>query len=102
MDYRADIESVVQWLESVDEDEAHWEDQIDLTTDALSELRRMSAGTVRLDKTGSRSAERPTFTPESRKAAAAIPHVDAMVRAMFSRSRTVALESGKAALAVLS
>jgi hypothetical protein len=94
-----DIESIVQWLEGVDEDQ--WHDQIELASEAISELRRIARGSVRGDKTGSRSAQMPTFTDESKKASPAIQQVNAMIVAMRRRDRKLAVAYGRAALALL-
>lgn len=93
---RVTLEGIVRWLESIDEEQ--WENQIHLTTEARYELQRMSDGSVRMDKTGGRSAQMPTFSPESRKAAAAIPAVEEMIQDMMERNRPSAIEHGRAAL----
>ena len=94
-----DIESIVRWLEGIDEDQ--WHDQIELATEAISELRRIARGSVRRDKPLSRSAVMPTFSDESKKASTAIQDVNAMIVAMRRRDRTTAVRYGKTALALL-
>src|ERR1051325_7671437 len=96
---KSDIENVLHWLHS--KDETHWEDQSELMEEILWDLRRSVGPLTRREKTGSRSAQMPTYVPGSDKMMAAIPHVQQMLFEMRSRNRSAAIESGRLALAAL-
>ena len=103
MEAKDEIADIVQWLEdeNEDEDEDQWEDQIDTADEALAALRRISTPPPRRDKTGTRSAEMPTFSEESKQAGLVVQQVNAMIVAMRRKDRKVAAAYGRAALALL-
>ena len=79
-----------QWLESDDEEE--WLDQTAYADEALAEVKDMAASKRIPDKGPVR------YTTGEPKMQRALPHVQAMVRAMKLKDRRRALESGRAAL----
>ena len=84
------IRQIVQWLESTDEEQ--WPDQTGFAGDTLSEVERRSASNRRPEKGIDQ------INPGDSKMQQALPYVRAMVRAIKSKNRPQALESGRAAL----
>ena len=77
-----------------------WEGEIELAETCRSDLERMARLVY---GRGKRSAQGqgPERNPDAARLNRVIPHVRAMLTAMRSRNRTVALEHGRAALAVM-
>jgi hypothetical protein len=80
------LQSIVQSLESGDT--AEWDDQIESLKSCLYEMHQMS---------------RPShgYQPVSQRLNQAVPHVKSMLSAIRRKDQASALNSGKAALAVM-
>jgi hypothetical protein len=86
-----DIQQIVQWLESTDEE--GWQDWTPVAqNDILPDVTEMAASHRRPDKGP------VEILPGDPKMQLALPHVRDLVRAMQSKNKRQALESGKAAL----
>ena len=79
-----------------------WEDQTALLSQTISDLEKMAHVRTLRDKTRSRSAESDFFSREATAIKAAMLDLIQMSMAMDLRNRTEAIESGEAALALLS
>lgn len=93
------LKNIVEWLEGTNND--GWRDQRELAEECVSDLRRMSRPIYRPDKTGSLDAEPPIDNPFAENLERAIPHAQALVRALERRDRSAALNSGRAAFAAM-
>lgn len=91
------IRSILQSLEK--DDSAAWDDHIESCKECLYEMHQM-ARTLN-GKTRQVSARGLLRDPVAEKLNRALPHVKAMVTAIRRRDQVKALESGKAALAVM-
>jgi hypothetical protein len=96
---REDIKTVLEWLYG--SEQSQWEYQTTLLSDTIGDLRHMASPLRHPDKTGSRSMAPPQIPPGADKINSAMPHLTKMLRAMQSRNRPAAIESGEAALALL-
>ena len=91
-----DIKAVVSWLERSDED--GWLDNTELADEAVRDLRRMAAPKIRPDKTGSLSRTFQAPDPDDIQMQHALPHAEAMLRAMRRHDRKTALSNGQFAV----
>ena len=93
------LRSTLQSLETVDE--TTWDDQIESIKACLYEMHQMSAPLFRAYKKDALNAHSPAHNPICDKLNRALPHVKSMLSAVRQKDRAAALESGKAALAVM-
>jgi hypothetical protein len=96
---RADLENIIKWLRG--NDDLKWEDQTALLAQTISDLEDMARPKTRPDKTGGRSSESDSFSREATSINAAMLDLIEMSMAMELGNREEAIESGKAALALL-
>jgi hypothetical protein len=80
------LKAILEWLESASADADEWDAYTDFTDNCVSELSKI------------KEMIPPPMKKSSGALNRAIPRVRAMLSAMQKRDRTVALESGKAAL----
>ena len=102
MTYSASIENVktvLQWLRS--NDDLQWEDQTALLSQIIDDLEKMARPKTQRDKTGRRGEESDFFSREAPAINAAIFDLIEMSLTMELGNREEAIESGKAALALL-
>ena len=92
---KSSVGSVLQWLNGTDE--TQWQSQTSLLRQTIAEFKRMSAPLHSKSKTGSRSAQIPTYDPASQKAGEAIPHLERMMYEMLGRKRAEAVDPALAA-----
>jgi hypothetical protein len=103
---RADLERIVQWLQSTDE--SHWDKQTPLLSGAISGLQKVSnqttkapGATLTSGSTERPSSESETFSPKATAVNVAMPQLMKMLKAMHEHNRAAALEYGQAALGLL-
>jgi len=96
---KADIETVVEWLEGTDE--TAFDHYAGFIEEAILDLKELATPKTRRDKNPSRSAELPTVLPGTTEINTALPHLRAMLNAMRRYERAISLEEGRAALACL-
>jgi len=90
------LRGVVQSLQG--SDRVGWDDHVEAGSECLYEMHQMARPLYKGYRTdGSKRA--PALVPVYERAARAIPHVKSMVRAIRSKDRAAAIESGTAALA---
>ncbi len=90
---------IVQSLETTKE--VAWDDQIEFGNECLYEMHQMTRPAFRAYRIESSDSKWPTHVPDSAKLNRALPHIKAMVSAIRRRDQSMALESGKAALAAM-
>ena len=79
-------------------DQTGWDDPIELGNECLYEMHQMTRPSYRAHKvTG--SEKWPSHIPDSSAFNRAMPHVKAMMSAIYRKNRTTAVESANAALA---
>jgi hypothetical protein len=97
---RTQLEGIVQWLESVNENtgDSEWGNRLDDLSECMQNLKGMAQPQQRPDKGG--SSEPPQYDPHAQKYQAAIQLLEQMSMRMKLRNRG-ALEYGKKALVEL-
>lgn len=93
------LRTTLQSLETAEE--ATWDDQIESIKACLYEMHQMSAPMFRAYKKDSMNSHSPAHNPIGEKLNRALPHVKSMLSAVRQKDRAAAVESGKAALAVM-
>ena len=91
------LQGIVQSLESGDA--AEWDDQLESLRSCLYEMHQMSRPLYRAYKTDGHGA--PAQAIQSDRLNQAVPHVKSMLSAIRRRDYAAAVESGRAALAVM-
>ena len=93
------LQSILQSLQTVDD--AGWDDQTESGNACLYEMHQMSGTLFTAYKRDGKNANSLAQTNLPEKLTRAIPHVKKMVIAIRHKDQTLALESGRAALAEL-
>ena len=77
-------------------DQTGWDDPLELGNECLYEMLQMTRPSYRAHKV---TEKWPSHIPDSSAFNRAMPHVKAMMSAIHRKNRTMAIESGNAALA---
>lgn len=101
---RAELENIVQWLQS--NDESQWDEQTRLLSETISGLQdvfnQKAQGATQTTGSAERpSAESETFSPEATAINVAMRQLMKMLKAMHDHNRAGALEYGETALGLL-
>ena len=82
-------------------DEAQWDDRLEVGNQCLYEIHQMARQSYQPYRKDSPNVRRPSQIPDSGRAQQAMPHVKRMMSAIRRRDQSAALESARAALAVM-
>lgn len=89
------LQTILQSLQAPEQ--AEWDDPIESGNQCLYEMHQMTRSSYQAYKRIS-SEKWPTHIPDGARLNRAMPHVKAMMSAIRRKDRSLALESGKAAL----
>ena len=93
------LRSILESLETADE--AQWDDRLEVGNQCLYEIHQMARQSYQPYRKDSPNVRRPSQIPDSGRAQQAMPHVKRMMSAIRRRDQAAALESARAALAVM-
>jgi len=93
------LRSILESLATADE--ARWDDRLEVGSQCLYEIHQMARQSYQPYRKDSPNVQWPSQIPDSRRAQQAMPHVKRMMSAIRHRDQAAALESARAALAVM-